>query len=100
MQDGRVGAIEIRSRLGEPCRLRNPWSKPCRVAEIGGTVRELSGDILCFDTRREGRYHLIPADQPAALPTIIRPPAEASPASYQFTLSNGRVVQGRLGRPR
>lgn len=100
LQDGRVSAIEIRSRLGETCRLRNPWSKPCRVAEIGGTVRELSGDILSFNTRREGRYHLIPSDQPAALPTSIRPPAEAAPASYQWTLSNGRVVQGRLGRPK
>lgn len=99
-QDGRVGVIEIRSRLGEPCRLRNPWGKPCRVAEVGGAVRELSGEILCFDTRREGRYHLVPADHPAVSPTCIRPSAEAHPAAYRWTLSNGRVVQGRLGRDR
>ena len=99
-EDGRVAFVAIQSRLGQPCRLRNPWTTPYRVAEVGGAVRDLSGDVLCFDTRKGGCYHLFPADQPTPRPRVVPPAADSSSASYRFTLSNGHVVQGQLGRPK
>jgi len=99
-EDGQVALVEIQSRLGETCRLRNPWGTPCRVADVGGAVWEVSGDVLCFDTRAGGHYHVFPTDQSAPLPRVIQPGEATSPASYRFTLSNGRVVQGQIGRGR
>jgi hypothetical protein len=99
-KDGQVALLEIYSRQGETCRLRNPWGRPCRVVEVGGTVRELSGDILGFDTRKGQRYRVFPADQSVTQLKVTHLRPEPSPARYRFTLSNGRVVQGRLGRTR
>jgi hypothetical protein len=99
-QDGRVTLVEVVSRQGETCRLRNPWGKPCRVVEVGGAVRELTGDILCFDTRKGRCYRVVPGNQLGGPLKIIPPRLEASPACFHYTLSNGRVVQGRLGRTR
>jgi hypothetical protein len=98
---GRVPQVEIQSRLGEMCRLRNPWGQPCCVSESGGAVRELSGDVVCFETRIGGQYRVMPAGQAAPQKVGIHfaPDAGALPTSYRFTLSNGRIVQGRLGRP-
>jgi hypothetical protein len=98
--NGRVAAVEIQSRLGEPCRLQNPWGKPCRVVESGGPTRDLAGDILQFDTRKNGRYLVWPADNPMPPPLAVKPSEEPSPAAFRFTLPNGRVVQGCLGRRR
>lgn len=99
-ENGQVAMVEIQSRLGETCRLRNPWSKPCRVAEVGGGVRELTGDVLQFDTRKGGHYLVWPAGHPMPARFAIEVSEETSPASFRFTLSNGRVVQGCLGRRR
>jgi len=100
-EDGQIAFVEIESRLGEPCRLRNPWKGPCRLAEVGGKVRELSDDVLRFDTRKGGRYRLTPASQPPPdRAHHVRPVADSPTPSYRFTLANGRVVQGQLGRPR
>jgi hypothetical protein len=99
-ENGQVRVVEIQSRLGETCRLRNPWSKPCRVAEVGSGARELTGDVLQFDTRKGRRYLVWPAGHPMPARFAIEVSKETSPASFRFTLSNGRVVQGRLGRRR
>jgi hypothetical protein len=71
------------------------------VSESGGAVRELSGDVVCFETRIGGQYRVMPAGQAAPQKVGIHfaPDAGALPTSYRFTLSNGRIVQGRLGRP-
>jgi hypothetical protein len=63
VQQGKVEFVEIESRRGELCRLRNPWGVPCRIEEIDGTARELNGDILCFSTEKGRRYRVLPMDR-------------------------------------
>ena len=58
---GEVKFVEIESRIGEPCRLRNPWGGPCLVTEIGGRAEKQSGDILRFNTRRGEHYRVRPS---------------------------------------
>jgi len=60
ISNGEVEFIEIESRLGETCRLRNPFSKPCLIGEVGGTIQEMDGAILCFDTERGKHYRILP----------------------------------------
>ncbi|MBN2292027.1 MAG: hypothetical protein JXM70_06350 [Pirellulales bacterium] len=63
IRDGEVEFVEIESRLGETCRLRNPWEGPCCLGENGGMNRQVHGEILQFDTESGGHYRLIPAGQ-------------------------------------
>ena len=63
-QSGEAEFVEIESRLGEPCRLRNPWGKPCLVSEVDGDAHELDGDVLGFDTEQGKRYRAWPTDRP------------------------------------
>lgn len=58
---GRVTRIEIESRLGEECRIRNPWSGRCTVRDATGTLQECEGEVVVFATERGGRYSLLPA---------------------------------------
>jgi len=58
IQQGKVGVVEIHSRLGEECRLRNPWGGACLVTEVGGPSRVLSGEILRFGTAAGRRYRV------------------------------------------
>ena len=66
-------SMEIESRLGEACRLRNPWDRPGLVSEDDGPAQELEGDVLRFGTK---------------------------PAAYSVVLPNGTTAQGTLGRRR
>jgi hypothetical protein len=100
VENGQVAVVEIQSRLGETCRLRNPWGKPCCVTQVGGGDRVLAGDVLQFDTRTDGHYLVRPAGHPASPPLVVQVDEGQSPAAFRFTLSNGRVVQGHLGRQR
>jgi glycosyl hydrolase family 95/uncharacterized protein DUF5703 len=100
VQHGEVEFVEIESRLGERCRLRNPWGVPCRVSEMDGTARELDGDTLCFPTQKDKRYRVLPADRPEPLPRRVSPKAAADPASYSLTTATGMVLRGKLGRGR
>ena len=59
---GTVDFVEVESRLGEDCRLRNPWQRPCVVREGGGPPRLLEGDVLRFSTSQGTSYHVCPAD--------------------------------------
>ena len=68
VRDGEVEFVEIESRLGETCRLRNPWGRPCQLRVIGGKSRQVSGEILQFDTGSGGRYQVFPTDRPAPAP--------------------------------
>jgi len=51
---GRVLFVEIASRRGETCFLRNPWGKPCTVDQSGARPRLLSGELLRFATSPGG----------------------------------------------
>jgi hypothetical protein len=99
-RSGKVEFVEVESRLGGPCRLRNPWRGPCVVAGIEGATRELAGEVLTFDTTRGGRYQVLPQGTPRPKPRTIAPsPASALPG-FRFVRPDGRTVQGRLGRGR
>ena len=95
---GKVEFIEIESRLGETCRLRNPWSAPCQVTEIGGETKLLDGDLLRFDTARGKRYRVVPKDAEDPAPRRIAPPRVDEPTSYSLKMPNGKVFSGTLGR--
>ncbi len=98
MRAGKVESVEIESRRGEVCRLRNPWGLTCTLSAVGGAERELDGDVLSFDTLAGGRYRLLPAGGTAPAPVTIAPTSAASPARYQVDLPGGTSVKGVLGR--
>ncbi len=59
-REGKVDLVEIDSRRGETCRLRNPWGGACSVREMDGDTQVLSGDILQFDTKPGKTYCVLP----------------------------------------
>jgi len=58
IRGGEIQAVEIESRRGETCRIRNPWGRACVLRETGGAERRLDGDMLLFPTRLDTRYRL------------------------------------------
>ena len=66
-REGEVLLVEIESRRGETCRLRNPWGRPCDITERDGKAQVLSGDILQFDTKPGKVYRVLP-QQGALIP--------------------------------
>ena len=65
IREGEVESVEIESRLGEECRLRNPWGSPCDVASRSGTRCLLAGDVLSFDTEPGVKYRVAPTAAPS-----------------------------------
>ena len=61
MQNGRIAHVEIESRLGEACRLRNPWPTACRIQRHDGKfcARGAAAEVVAFSTRPGGRYSLL-----------------------------------------
>jgi len=99
--DGEVIFVEIESRFGESCRLRNPWGNQfCVVAELEGTSREVEGDVLRFETKATRRYRLLPKNRPRPVFKRISPSVVRGPTSYSMRLPNGTEVSGTLGRDR
>jgi len=92
VQNGEVEFIEIESRLGETCRIRNPWGKPCLVSEIDGTTQEMDGDILCFDTERGKHYQVLPKGRRNPMPRNISPNPTTKPTSYSLTSPTGQTL--------
>lgn len=60
IKEGKVGFVEIESRIGEECRLRNPWGTECVLAEVDGPSQKLAGEILQFNTKAGKRYRISP----------------------------------------
>jgi hypothetical protein len=61
IRGGEIQAVGIESRLGEECRLRNPWPRPCRVETSGGQPCErltVDDGLVCFATARGERYRV------------------------------------------
>ena len=98
VRDGDVAFVEIESRLGETCRLRNPWQMPCAVREKGGPTQQMDDDILCFDTRKGKRYLVLPDGSPMPEATHVSPEPATGPVSFSFTLPSGVTVRHQLGR--
>lgn len=97
IRNGDVEFVEIQSRCGEACRLRNAWGTPCLVSEIGGKAWSVDGDVLSFDTAQGGRYCIVAKNTPRPAVRRVTAPATTAPASYSWKLSNGMDVQGTLG---
>jgi hypothetical protein len=93
--NGVIPFVEIESRLGGMCQLRNPWNAPCFLAEEGKRKQSQSGDILRFKTKAGKRYQLFPNELPA--PIRISPAIGRSP-TLKFTIANGTQITERLGR--
>ena len=100
VEHGEVVFVEIESRLGEPCRLRNPWGGPCAVGEVGDEALTLDGEILRFDTERGRRYRILSAAKSAPATRHIVPEAGEETASYTLTTPTGKTLRGTLGRGR
>ncbi len=98
MRDGQVKFVEIESRLGEECRLRNPWSASCTLSQVGGATQHLDDDILQFNTEPGSRYRLLPIGRPEPMSIRISPQPATQPASYLLTLPNGTIAHATLGR--
>ncbi len=96
-RNGATEFVEIHSRRGETCRLRNPWNVPCLVTEIGMPATELSGDILRFDTQPGKVYRVFPKEEPVAQPRHLSVERTTEPTSYQYILPNRKTVGGTLG---
>ena len=59
-KEGKATFVEIESRLGEDCRIRNPWGGRCFVREASGTVQGFEGELVVFATARGKKYALSP----------------------------------------
>ena len=92
VRNGKLEFVEIESRLGEPCRLRNPWKRPCLVTEIGGAAQELKSDILCFKTGRGRSYLVLPKGRPAPKRRRLSPKPSTGPVSFSYRLPNGKFL--------
>lgn len=99
MRAGGIEFVEIESRMGEPCRMRNPWGKPCQVQQADGPSQHLVDEILHFETEPGMRYLVLPEEAP--IPALRRITAEPAtgPVSYRFTFPGGTTAGGTLGRP-
>lgn len=97
IRKGNVDLVEIESRRGETCRLRNPWGKPCQVQQVDGPSRQLAGEVLEFETKPGARYRVLP--QGASLPARrqIQTPPTGKPWSYRITLASGKQAKGTVG---
>jgi hypothetical protein len=57
---GNVTQIKIESRLGEECRVRNPWDRACMVQETDGPLRVMEGPVIRFPTTSGRSYTIGP----------------------------------------
>jgi hypothetical protein len=60
IQKGQVEFVEIESRQGGPCLLRNPWSFPCVIKNKDGETKSVQGTVLCFETIPGQSYRITP----------------------------------------
>jgi len=96
-RNGRSEFVEIESRRGETCRLRNPWNGPCLVVETDGPTTEHSGGILRFDTQPGKTYRVLPQGEPAPQPRRLSVARTTHPVSSLYVLPNKTTVRSTLG---
>ena len=98
IRKGEVAFVEVESRLGEICQIRNPWDMTCTVIGVDTETKEISGKILRFDTQPGGYYTILPKGKSAFESIQISPRPTKSSTSYSLPLANGTTHQGTLGR--
>lgn len=63
MQKGEIGFVELKSKAGEKCLLRNPWGETeVSLFRNGKKKEQLSGSLLQFDTKKEETIVVVPAN--------------------------------------
>ncbi len=97
IEGGEVKFVEITSRLGEECRVRNPWGGKVEVRREGEGARQLEGDIIKFATAGGAQYLLIPAGAPEPKTIAIKPEPATGPISFEHKMENGPVLKRTLG---
>ncbi|MDO8686107.1 MAG: DUF5703 domain-containing protein [Clostridiales bacterium] len=63
IKKGKIEFIEIESRNGEECQIRNPWKKSCLLIDDDGKSQKMDGDILCFSSEKFRSYVLTPMEK-------------------------------------
>ena len=98
MRAGRIEFVEIESRSGEDCRMRNPWEgQPCQVQQTDCPVTRLSGEILHFETKPGERFLIWPEGESVPSSRQITAEPSTGPVSYSFALPGGTAC-GVLGK--
>ena len=95
---GQVEFIEVESRIGGICQVRNPWNAECSIEDSSGDEHKSSDDILRFITQAGSKYRIVPTEKPEVKPTQITPSISGRPYGYRHELPNGRTVGATLGR--
>ena len=99
MKAGRIEFVEVESRSGEPCRMRNPWPEaPIQLQRSDGQPVQLTGEVLQFDTEPGGQYTMWPDGEQIPAPRRITAEPARAPISYSLPLPEGPTVSGRLGK--
>lgn len=79
MKGGKIGFVEIISRLGGPCRVRNPWPGTEVELWIEGRKKAVLKDArLDFDTKKGNSYVLVPAGAGGLKGLAVTVPATAA----------------------
>jgi len=61
MEKGRIGFVQIQSKVGGECRLCNPWpEKTLTLYRNGKKTKDLSGSLLTFPTARGETITVVP----------------------------------------
>jgi hypothetical protein len=60
VERGKPSRLELRSKAGAPCRLRNPFPGAVTLHRDGRPAETLAGALLRFPTRKDERIALIP----------------------------------------
>ena len=96
IRNGRVTFVDVESRRGEPCRLRNPWGLPVDVTGDAGSDR-MDGDVCSFETRPGGHYRILPRGGAQPAPEVISAAPRSTIPAYSVVLPDGTVAHGALG---
>ena len=73
---GKVEFIELKSRAGSPCRIRNPWpDTTVSLYRNGSNISDLdlTGELLQFETKKNETVVLVPAGESLKSPRINWP---------------------------
>jgi alpha-L-fucosidase 2 len=100
IQKGKVEFVELQSRRGETCRLRNPWGEACVVTQVDGPSQVLEGELLRFDTVAGKRYRVFQQGTPPPAAWLVQAQPTGRPWSYATTLPGGKQVTATVGIPR
>ena len=96
IRNGRVTFVDVESRRGERCRLRNPWGLPLAVTGDTGSD-DMDGDVVSFDTRPGGHYRILPRGWAEPVAEVIAAAPRSTIPAYSVVLPDGTVAQGALG---